>query len=824
MKRVLKLLAGTGIFTAFLVLFALASGASGVGSNTLFDADWRFALGDYPDAQQPQFDDSRWISVELPHDWSIGGPIAQTNTTGGGGGFFPAGVGWYRKTFTLPAETAGQRVTVRFDGVYMLSEVWVNGQRVGMHPYGYTPFSYDVTAQVKSGQANTIAVRVDNSKQMNSRWYSGSGIYRHVWLELLEPIHLQPAGVWVRTVSAEENEAVLKIGMSAENAGGSEPATVSFATKIFALDVMGKHSGTAVASLGPIESRFENKEGKKQTAVEADVTVTEPRLWSPEHPDRYVAVTTLTHAGRVVDTVETPLGIRTIEVSAEKGFLLNGEPVLLYGGCVHHDNGALGAAAFDRAEERRVELLKVAGFNAVRTSHNPPSSAFLEACDRLGLMVMDEAFDCWEKGKNNQDYHLYFKDWWQRDIDAMVLRDRNHPSVVMWSIGNEIPDFGSAQGLRDGTKLIERIKELDPTRPVTAGVTWYRGIGGRNNDWQWNDTDALMGKLDVTGYNYQIQRYTRDHQRVPERVIVSTESFPRDIFASWQTSVDQPWIIGDFVWTAMDYLGEAGIGRVWLPGERTSFHGQRRQFPYHGAYCGDIDITGFRKPVSYARNITWDRGEKLYTSVTELGGDGKPLRVEGWGIVPSRASWTWPGQEGKSLEVQVYSRYERVRLSLNGAVVGEKPTGRAQQFKAMFSVPYTPGVLKTEGLVGDKVVATSELKTAGPVAKLRLTVDRDSIRADGQDLSFITVESVDADGNFQPNGDQEVTFDVTGAGTLAGVASADFGGTEGYQGKTRRLFQGRAQAIVRAAHQMGTVEVRATADGLTEASTKIEVR
>jgi len=436
-------------------------------------------------------------------------------------------------------------------------------------------------------------------------------------------------------------------------------------------------------------------------------------------------------------------------------------------------------------------------------------------------MVMDEAFDCWELGKNNQDYHLYFNDWWQRDIDAMVLRDRNHPSVVMWSIGNEIPDLGSAQGIRDGAKQIERITELDATRPVTDAVQLWAGMGGKYHNWAWNDADPLIAKLDLAGYTYQMGHYNQDHQRVPERVIVATESYPRDMFASWQWATDHTWVVGDFVWTALDYLGESGIGRYWPPGARTN---AGSQFPYHGAYCGDIDITGFRKPVSHARNITWDRGEKLYTSVIELGSDDKPLRAPGWGTVPSRASWTWPGQEGKPLDVQVYSRYEAVRVSLNGTVVGESPTGRAERFKAVFSVPYAAGTLKTEGLAGGTVVETSELKTVGPVAKLRLTVDRDSIRADGQDLSFVTVESVDADGNFQPNGDQEVAFDVSGAGTLAGVANADFDNTDSYQAHTRKLFQGRALAIVRAAHQAGAIDFRATADGLTDARTKIEAR
>jgi beta-galactosidase len=403
----------------------------------------------------------------------------------------------------------------------------------------------------------------------------------------------------------------------------------------------------------------------------------------------------------------------------------------------------------------------------------------------------------------------------------MILRDRNHPSVVMWSVGNELPDFGSAQGLRDGTMVIDRARSLDSTRPITAAVFWYRNIGRPNNLWQWADTDALFGKLDVCGYNYQINRYEADHKRVPDRVILATESFPRDLFLSWQASADRPYVIGDFVWSAIDYLGESGIGRYYVPGEKIIMHAEPGQFPYHAANCGDIDLTGFRKPISYARNIVWDRGEKMYTSVTEPTPDGKPLRVAAWGVIPSRASWSWPDYEGKPLEVQVYSRYDAVRLYLNDTLIGEKPTTREQAFKAIFKVPYAPGLLKTVGVQGGDEVASSILHTAGPIAALRLTPDRTTITADGQDLSFVTVEAVDKDGNIQPNADQLVTFAVDGPAKIAGVASGDYSQPQAYQGNQRQLFHGRAQVVIRSTHDAGTAQVRATADGLTAAGAQI---
>lgn len=791
------------VLAGFAVLAAAMGAFAGNLGEYPFDSDWMFATGERAGAEKAEYDHSGWAKVQLPHDWSIGGELDAKNPMGGQGGFFPAGVGWYCKSYFPPADLAGKRVFIRFDGVYMLSNVYVNGEKLGTHPYGYTPFVYDITDKLKMGDMNLIAVKADNSKQVNSRWYSGSGIYRHVWLEAKDPVHVQRDGVVIRTEKADKSGATVKVNVSVENQGGADAGNVEISTDIFEME--GKKTGKQVGGIAPQKGSFIGVIAN----IQQSVSIESPKLWSPQSPNRYLAITTVKRDGKTVDVVETPFGIRTVEISKEKGFVLNGERVLLYGGCVHHDNGGLGAAAFDRAEERRVEILKSAGFNAIRTSHNPPSPAFLEACDRLGMMVMDEAFDCWIDQKEKEDYHNYFREWGQSDMEAMVLRDRNHPSVVMWSIGNEIPDFGNAQGMRVGTMLIERAKTLDPTRPVTAGVTWWNGMGGQNR-WVWNDADGLMAKLDVVGYNYQISRYNADHTRVPDRIIVSTESYPRDMYASWEWANNNTWILGDFVWTAMDYLGESGIGRVYPPGERSINHGLAQQYPYHGAYCGDIDITGFRKPVSYQRNITWDRGEKLYMSVTPPTKDGRPWVSSGWSATPSLASWSWRGNEGKSLEVVTFSRCESVKVYLNGKLVDEKPTTMREKFKATFNVPYESGELKAEGIIGGKVAETMTLKTAGPVAGIRLISDRKKISADGQDLAFITVESVDAAGNFQPEGDLPVVFRVSGPGTIAAIASGDLSGTEKYQGRERKLFQGRAQLVVRSGYMAGDIEIVAS--------------
>lgn len=813
---------GYSIWPFTIMSLMMTVSAFSAAAEVQFDDGWRFTRGDPPGAAAASLDDAQWTAVDLPHDWSIAGPIAADNPTGSSGGFFPAGVGWYRKTFVAPQEWSGKHVTIQFDGVYMRSEVWINGTGLGTHVYGFTPFAYDLTRHLRLGAANTIAVRVDNSRQPNCRWYSGSGIYRHVRLDVRDPIHIARYGACVRVEEASDDAARLSLSVTAENTGSEPDPVVGFATAIYEAGADGKPAGNPVANFDPVEGRFKRAghEPQKVFTVQTRATVRQPKLWSPETPALYVAVTTASVGGRVVDVRETMFGVRTIAVSAERGFELNGKPLKMFGACVHDDNGPLGVAAFDRAEERRVEILKSAGFNAVRCAHNPPAPAFLDACDRLGLLVINEAFDSWEYGKLPQDYSRDFEANWQSDFDAMILRDRNHPSIVMWSLGNEIHDFGSPQGLRNGIKLVERARALDPTRFTNSAVFWYPGIGGPHH-WKWDQADELMSKLDIVGYNYAIYRYDADHQRVPARVMVGTESYPRDLFASWASVTDRTYLIGDFVWTGIDYLGESGIGRFHGPDEKIYFHTDPRHFPYHGAYCGDIDITGFRKPVSYARNIIWNRGERLYTSITEMTTDGRKLRVGDWGVVPSRASWTWPGYEGRTMEVQVYSRYDAVRLYLNDMLIGEKPTTRAQEFKALFDVPYAPGSLRTAGVQNGNEVESNVLRTAGPVAALRLTADRTAIAADGQDLCFITVESVDREGNLQPTGDQTVTFDLSGEGSITGVASGDYGQLEGYQGTQRQLFQGRAQVVIRSTRRAGAAEVRASADGLPDVRLRI---
>lgn len=802
---------------ASTVVFAIMALAQQVEAADIpFDEGWRFMNGDAAEWASPAADDSGWKRVDLPHDWSIAGPIGRDNPSGHAGGFFPTGVGWYRKTFEAPADWKGQRVAIEFDGSSMNTEVTLNGQKLGGHISGFSPFDFDLTEHLKFGERNTIAVRVDHSRQPSARWYVGSGIYRHVRLVTRDPVHLARFGAFITTPEVSAQSATVDLALEVVGAGAGEGGGVECATQIFLAGPAGAPAGDVLAVFRPAAGKFEA--GQKSVSIRSQATLPAPKLWSPESPTLYVAVTTVSRGGRVVDTRRTTFGVRTIEASAERGFLLNGKSIEMYGACVHEDNGGLGVAAFDRAIERRVEALKRAGFNAVRCAHNPPAPAFLDACDRLGLLVINEAFDTWSLPKNRGDFGPHFKERWRDELDRMILRDRNHPSIVIWSVGNEVMLWGrqTAQSLAEGTELARRTKELDPTRMTTTAVA-----GWNLRDGPWAQMEPLLTQFDVVGYNYAIHRYESDHARFPKRAIVGTESFPRDMFAAFDTSDRLAHVFGDFVWTGIDYMGESGIGQHRLPDEPVYFHLDTRQFPTHAASCGDIDITGFRKPISYARNITWGRGETLYTSVAERAADGRKMKLTEWAVYPSRASWTWPGLEGERVEVQVYSRHDAVRLYHNGALIGEKPTTRAQQFKAFFEVPYRPGVLATAGVKEGKEVERSELRTAGPVAGLRLKADRGEIRADGQDLAYVDVESIDATGAFQPTGDQTVTFSVEGPGSIAAVASGDYSMLQSYQGNQRRLFQGRAQVVVRSSRRAGEVVVRAAVEGLPAVEAKV---
>ncbi|UUF12508.1 MULTISPECIES: sugar-binding domain-containing protein [Flavobacterium] len=768
----------------------------------LFDNDWKFFLGDAPEAKANDFNDQSWRKLDLPHDWSIEGKIHPKNTTGGGGGYFPSGIGWYRKTFQVPNNWKEKKASIYFEGVYMNSEVFINGESLGVYPYGYSSFSYDLTPYLIFGKENVIAVRVDNSQQMNSRWYSGSGIYRHVWMMVTDPVHVANWGVAISTPEVSSKKATVLVKTKVKNETAS-PQRIVVSTYL-----LNKSS----KSVGNNQTKVEvPANGEKK--ITQTIQVSNPMLWTPETPNLYQAQIQISKDKKVLDDSKTNFGIRSLKFTIEKGFQLNGKTVKINGGCVHHDNGCLGAAAFDRAEERKVELLKAGGFNAVRTSHNPPSEAFLDACDKLGLLVMDESFDCWKIGKNTNDYAKYFDQWWKKDLQSMILRDQNHPAIVMWSIGNEIVERGKPEAVETAKMLLQEIKKIDTTRPVTSAVV--------NLD-KWENLDPLINVHDVAGYNYNLHTTPDDHKRVPSRIIVQTESYPKDAFNNWKLVQENNYVIGDFVWTAMDYLGESGIGRYYYSGEVPGQHWENDFFPYHGAYCGDIDLIGWRKPISYYRSMLYNTNEKLYMAVREPAPEPLEIKETWWSVYPTWESWTWPGFEGKTIQVEVYSKYPKVRLYLNDKLVGEQKTSKDEQFKAAFSIPYTPGLLKAVGVEGDKETESVILQTAGDDAKIKLTADRKEIAANGQDLSYITIEVTDKNGIFQPNATNRLNFKIDGPGIIAGVDNADIKDFEKYFNNTRKTWHGRALVVIKSNHQAGEIKLSVTSDQLEENSISIK--
>ena len=731
------------------------------------------------------------------------GPFAPAESQGGAStGHVVAGTGWYRKHFTLVPADNGKLVAVRFDGVYMNADFWINGRPLGNHPYGYTSFEFDLTPYLKpAGEENLIAVRV-RSEGKNSRWYSGSGIYRHTWLTVTAPIHVPTCGVFVTTLEISKEKAVVKIASEVSNNTGTEADLVVRAS---VLNPKGKTVRTSESKLrlGSNETR----------SVEQMLEVRSPKLWSPDSPELYSAQIEIVASGTTLDKSSTSFGIRKIEVDAENGFRLNGQMLKLKGGCMHHDNGPLGSATIDRAEERRVELMKANGFNAIRTSHNPPSPVFLDACDRLGMLVIDEAFDCWNEGKNSDDYHLYFKDWAARDITSMVRRDRNHPSVVIWSIGNEIPEQFRAE--TTAKMLRDAVLSHDSTRPITQAICTDWGNVMRN----WDElSDVAFRHLDIGGYNYEPRKYESDHARIPQRVMMATESFPKDFFDYWSLVEQHPYVIGDFVWTAMDYFGESGIGHSTLSSEQDSF---LMPWPWYNAWCGDIDVCGFKKPQSYYRDVVWRRSQIEMAIHTPMP-DGIFERVSNWGWPDETRSWNWPGQEGKPLQVAVYSRCDSVRLELNGKVIGEQPVSAATKLTATFDVPYQPGELRAVGLINGIQVAKTTLKTAGEPKAIRLIADRSVLRADRNDLSYVTVEIVDEQGAVVPNAEIPVRFTVAGGGELAALGSSAPNDASSFRLPLRKTCQGRALVILRPSGSAGKIMLKAEADGLKSAT--IEVR
>ncbi|MFX0555408.1 glycoside hydrolase family 2 TIM barrel-domain containing protein [Maribacter sp. CXY002] len=802
----------------------------------LINTDWKFVRDSISGAEKQDFDDSQWMLVDLPHDYSIMdlpgedgpdqiGPFSKTAPGNGNStGHIPGGTGWYRKEFTVDYSDAGKSVILKFDGVYLESEVWMNGQKVGEHKNGYTPFWYDVTPFLNAtGETNLIAVKAENLGR-NSRWYSGSGIYRNVHLSLVPPVHIKEWGVHISTPKVAGKTATVALEVDAVN------DTESASEIVCTINIRDK-KGT-IAATASEKINIPSKGNKKFLK---HIEVQNPLLWSVETPNLYTAEVVLQANGLEADSYRQTFGIRTISFSADKGFLLNEKPILLKGGCLHHDNGFLGAAAIQRAEERKVELMKANGYNAIRCSHNPPSEAFLNACDELGILVIDEFTDMWESYKNPQDYSLHFKEHWKTDLTNMILRDRNHPSIIMWSIGNEVPKESVQNAVRIGKQLAEHVRQLDNTRAVTEAVTSVFTPDG------WENSQDIFGILDVCGYNYQPQRYADDHEKFPNRIMYGSESFALDAYTYWEAVEKYPHVIGDFVWTSMDYIGEVALAHTkYVPeNEKVIFklpeysipasakifdmmEGMPSAWPNYVAWSGDFDITGAKKPQMLYRDVLWDNSI-IELNIHEPIPEGMAENISGWGWPKEWPLWDWEGHEGEPLQVRVFTKAPKVRLELNGENIGEKVLTEKDQYIAVFEVPYIAGELSAIALEEGKEIARKVLKTAGAPTTIRITPERNSLSADRNDLAYITIEVLDANGYVVPTDTTQIEISVSGTGKLVGSGSADPSDMKSVNNNLIKTYKGKAQAIIRPYQEPGTIVIKAEAQDLAMGELKIEV-
>jgi len=778
-------------------------------STEKFNTQWRFALINDSLASNPSFDDASWRELRLPHDWSIEGEFSEKHPAMVGGGALPGGIGWYWKIFTLPAEDASKKIYIRFDGVYMNSEVFINGHSLGVRPNGYISFEYDLTPFLNFGEKeNVLAVKVDNSKQPNSRWYSGSGIYRNVWLVKTNPVHVDVWGTYITTPEVSLEKATVTIETMVKNTL-SEPQNLELVTTIF--DAKKHKVGKSTTSL---LAEADQTSLQKQT-----LEVSNPQLWSLENPVMYEAITEIRNNGKVVDSYTTPFGIRSFEFDAEKGFVLNGKQVKIVGVCNHHDLGALGAAINTRALERQLELMKEMGLNGIRTSHNPPAPELLDLCDRMGFVVMDEAFDMWAKKKMEFDYSLYFNEWHERDLKDQLLRDRNHPSVFIWSIGNEILEQWDSTGTPLAKELAAIVKGLDVTRPITSAC----------NDPEPHNYIIKSEALDLIGFNYHHETFEQFPTKFAGKKFIATETtsslntrgqydMPSDSVRRWPKRWDLPfnegnvgntcssydncsapwgstheetwkimkkhdYLSGMYIWTGMDYLGEP-----------TPYG-----WPSRSSYFGIVDLAGFPKDMFYMYQSELTDKEVLH-------------------IFPH---WNWTN--GQTIDVWAYTNFDEVELFINDKSQGVK-TKQGDDLHLAWRVTYEPGTLKAVGKKANGSTKTVIINTAGEPAKIQLVADRTVINADGDDLSFVTVNVLDKDNNLVPVADNQIHFETDELVTIAGVDNGSQTSLEPFKANYRKAFNGKCLVILQSKENAGKTLLKATAKGLESDVIEIELK
>jgi len=765
-----------------------------------FNSGWKFSLGDIENAENIDFNDTGWRALELPHDWAIEGPFTQEVNYKGGYLPYP-GVAWYRKSFKVRSET--KNLMIECDGIMRNSKIWLNGKYIGGWPYGYTSFSIDLTDIIERDKENIIAIRVENQDN-SSRWYPGSGIYRNVWLTYTNSIHVAYWGTCIATPVINEDLAEVHVKTLVNNSE-SFNASVEISTVI--LDYNGN-------PISKVNEEGISIEADQQTEIVQHLEIPEPELWSVDSPYLYKAVTSIIHKGKIQDTYETPFGVRYFHFDSDKGFFLNGKPLKLKGVNLHHDLGPLGAAVNKRATERQLEIMKEMGVNAIRTAHNPPSPEQLELCDMMGILVIDETFDEWSVSKHGvpNSYNIWFDEWAEKDTRALIMRDRNHPSVIMWSIGNEIPDLDTEAGKKHAKLLSNICREMDPTRPVNAGVHLTTIF------------DSELEKcFDVFGMNYWQDRYDKMHSEFPNLPLLSTESsatlstrgeyhFPvKEIYSGYLheskqiTSYDivntgfgalpdvefelqqAPWMAGQFVWSGFDYHGEPD------PYEQG-------YFPAHSSYFGIVDMCGFKKDRFYLYQSQWTDDPMIH-------------------LLPT---WNWEGRKGKVTPVYIYSNCSEVELFVNGKSMGRKQKQEGIYRYIYDGVIYQPGSIKAVGYgSGGEILSEKEIRTAGKPAKIGLEADRPSIISDGKDLAFVTVKILDEDGNICPNANNLVKFSIEGEGLLQCVGNGDPTCIESYQASERSAFHGLCLVVIRSTQNPGKISVRASSDGIEDSIIEI---
>ena len=776
--------------------------------------DWQFTLTDLSIDELNKAKAVSWRQVQLPHDWSIedlpgtNSPFTKDSDDVYDTGYTLGGTGWYKKTITLPENANPTSAILLFDGVYMDSSVYVNGKLVNKHFYGYTAFWLDIGEYLNWAAENTLLVKVNNPHK-NSRWYSGSGIYRTVSLTFKPTTHIATWGTKVTTPIVSAQKAQIHVSTKLTVQSPTQPSSneLTLTNDIFSPD------NQLVQSTSQTVTSDNNNPAQ-------ELELAQPQLWTPQTPALYRLKQTLTSKGKIIDQTETTFGIRSVALDPKRGFLLNDQVVLLKGMNLHHDHYMLGAAAYKTAEQRRVKRILDAGYNAVRASHNPPSKVFLQAADEQGLLIINEVFDSWNRKKwdHINDYSKRFTNDWKKDLTLFIERDYNHPSVIMWSMGNEIPEQTEALGATTAKMLTDHVKTLDTSRPTTVGANTSGKIA-----------DPYFQPFDAAGYNYQEFNYLPDHQRSPNRIMYGSETYSYRAFEYWQYVKEHPFVIGDFVWTGWDYLGEASIGWAGYGAGWKGIGG----YPWNLAYCGEIDVLGYKRPAAYYRDVLWQTGKnKLSVFVKSPYPSFAPQpdtsRYLYWVQEDIHPSWNWAGYEGQSVQVVVFSAYPEVELLLNGKSIGKQPVSEQTEYKARFEVPYQSGELTVVGYENGKAVEQNSLYTTTEPKHIKLTAETTEVQADGQSLVYITAELLGGNNRkiYHTEQDLELTFQVSGAGNLIGIGNGNPVSVESFQRNKRKTFNGRLVAVIRSnRNETGVINVTVTAEnsGNTITSNTVKV-